>query len=49
MSGKYGVMKKANIDHVHIRGSINEFSWERCFANTSVNNKVICLTKLLKI
>ena len=39
--------EKANVDH--IKGSIHEFSWERCFANTSVNDKVNIFNKLLKI
>ena len=37
---------KANVDH--IRKSIDEFSWERCFANTSVNNKVYMFNKAIK-
>ena len=39
--------EKANVDY--IRWSIDESLWEKCFANTSVNNKLICLIKLLKI
>ena len=39
--------EKANVDY--IRRSTDEFSWERCFANTSVNNMFICLIKLLKV
>ena len=38
--------EKANVDH--IRSSIDEFSWERCFANTSVNNKVYMFNKTIK-
>ena len=38
--------EKANIDH--IRRSIDEFSWERCFANTSVNVKVHMFNKTIK-
>ena len=38
--------EKANVDH--IRRSIDEFSWERCFANTSLNNKVHMFNKTLK-
>ena len=38
--------EKANADH--IRRSIDEFSWERCFANTSVNNKVHMFNKTIK-
>ena len=38
--------EKANVDH--IRRSIDEFSWERCFANTSVNNKVHMFNKTIK-
>ena len=38
--------EKANVDH--IRRSINEFSWERCFANISVNNKVHMFNKTIK-
>ena len=38
---------KANVDH--IRRSIDEFVWERCFANTSVNNKVHMSNKTIKI
>ena len=37
--------EKANV--YHIRRSIDEFSWERCFANSSV--KFICLLKLFKM
>ena len=33
---------------VHIRRLIDEFSWERCFANTSVNNKVHMFNKTIK-
>ena len=44
MNGKYGIMK--NVDH--IRRSIDEFSWERCFANASVNNKVHMFNKTIK-
>ena len=38
--------EKANVDH--IRRSIDEFSWERCFANTSVNNKAHMFNKTIK-
>ena len=38
--------EKANVDH--IKGSIHEFSWERCFANTSVNDKVNIFNKIIK-
>ena len=38
--------EKANADH--IRSSIDEFSWKRCFANTSVNNKVHMFNKTIK-
>ena len=38
--------KKANDDH--IRRSIDEFSWKKCFANTSVNNKVYMFNKTIK-
>ena len=38
--------EKANVDH--IRRSIDEFSWERCFANTSVNNKFHMFNKIIK-
>ena len=38
--------EKANVDH--IRRSIDEFSWERCFANTGVNNKFHMFTKIIK-
>ena len=38
--------EKANVDH--IRRSINEFSWERCFANISENNKVHMFNKTTK-
>ena len=38
--------ERANVDH--IRRSIDEFSWERCFANSSVNNKVHMFTKIIK-
>ena len=38
--------EKANIDD--IRRSVDEFSWERCFANTSVNNKVHMFNKTIK-
>ena len=37
---------KANVDH--IRRSIDEFSWERGFANTSVNNKVHIFNKTIR-
>ena len=36
----------ANVDQ--IRRSINEFSWERCFANTSVDGKVHMFNKTIK-
>ena len=36
---KKSIMKKVNRD---------EFSWERCFANTSVNNKVHMFVKTIK-
>ena len=39
--------EKTNIDH--IRRSTDEFSWERCFANTSVNNKAHMLKTIEKI
>ena len=38
--------EKVNVDH--IRRSIDEFSWERCFANISVNNKVHMFNKTIK-
>ena len=38
--------EKANVDH--IKGSIHEFSWERWFANTSVNDKVNIFNKIIK-
>ena len=38
--------EKANVDH--IRRSVDEFSWERCFANTSINNKVHIFNKTIK-
>ena len=38
--------EKANVDH--IRRSIDKFSWERCFANTNVNNKVHRFNKTIK-
>ena len=38
--------EKANVDH--IRRSIDEFSWKRCFANTSVNNKVHMFNKIIE-
>ena len=38
--------EKANVDQ--IRRSIAEFSWERCFANTSVNKKVHMFNKTIK-
>ena len=37
--------EKSNVDH--IRKSIDEFSWERCFANISVNNKVHMFNKTM--
>ena len=37
--------EKANDDH--IRKSVDEFSWEKCFANTSVNNKVHMFNKTI--
>ena len=37
---------KANVDQ--IRRSIDEFSWKRCFANTSVNNKVHMFNKIIE-
>ena len=37
--------EKANVDH--IRRSVDEFSWERCFANISVNNKVHMFNKTI--
>ena len=38
--------KKGNVDH--IRRSIDEFSRERCLANTSVNNKVYMFYETIK-
>ena len=38
--------EKANVDQ--FRRSIDEFSWERCFANTIVNNKAHMLNKTIK-
>ena len=38
--------EKANVDH--IRRSIDEISWERCFAKTSVNNRVHMFNKTIK-
>ena len=38
--------KSLSVDH--IRWLIGEFSWERCFANTSVNNKVYMFNKIIK-
>ena len=38
--------EKANVDH--IRRSVDEFLWERCFANTSINNKVHIFNKTIK-
>ena len=38
--------EKANVDH--IRRSIDQFSWVRCLANTSVNNKVHIFNKTVK-
>ena len=38
--------EKANVDH--IKRSIDEFSWQKCFANTSVNNKVHMFNKTIK-
>ena len=39
--------EKANVDH--IRRSIDEFSWERCFANSSVNTvKPVLTTTFIK-
>ena len=38
---------KANVDH--IRRSIDEFSLEICFPNTSVNNKIHMFNKTIKI
>ena len=38
--------EKANVDC--IRKSIDEFSWEKCFANTSVNDKVHIFNKTVK-
>ena len=38
--------KKSNVDY--IRKLIDEFSWERWFANTSVNNKVHMFNKTIK-
>ena len=38
--------EKANVDH--IRGSADEFSWERSFAYTSVNRKVHMFNKIIK-
>ena len=38
--------KKANVDH--IRRSIHEFSWERCFEKSSVNNKPHMFNKIIK-
>ena len=37
---------KANVDH--IRRSIDEFSWEICFPNTSMNNKINMFNKTIK-
>ena len=38
--------EKVNVDH--IRRSIDEFSWKRCFANISVNDKVHMFNKTIK-
>ena len=38
--------EKANVDQ--IRRSVDEFSWKRCFANTSVNDKVHMFNKTTK-
>ena len=38
--------EKANVDH--IRRSTDEFSWERCFANTTINDKVHMFNKTIK-
>ena len=38
--------EKAKVDH--IRKSIDEFSWERSFANTSLSNKVHMFNKTIK-
>ena len=38
--------EKAKVDH--IRRSIYEFSQERCFANTSVNDKVLMFDKTIR-
>ena len=46
MNVKYGIMKKVNVDH--IRRSVDEFLWERCLANTSVNSKVHIFNKTIK-
>ena len=46
MNGKYGIIKKVNVDH--IRRSVDEFLCERCLGNTSVNNKVHIFNKTIK-
>ena len=38
--------EKASVDH--IRRSIDEFSWEWCFANTSVNKKICMCNRTIK-
>ena len=38
--------EKVNVDHM--RRWIDEFSWKRCFANSSVNNKVHMFNQILK-
>ena len=38
--------EKTNVDH--IRRAIDEFSWEKCFTNTSVNNEVYTFNKTIK-
>ena len=38
--------EKANVDHIRL--SKGALSWERCFANTGVNNKVYMFNKTIK-
>ena len=46
MSMKYGILKKANVDH--IRKAINNFLWEKSFQNINVNDMVHLFNRTIK-
>ena len=46
MWGTYGILKKANTDH--IKRAINGVSWKRSLANLDINDKVCLFKKTIK-